>query len=408
MSSSGRRTPSLQTEATARLVRRVASTALAAASMAVPTGAADVVFRPSLSFGLFHDGNIDIVGTSKGDDAGEISLDLVLDRLTPRSKLTFAYRPSYRRYRTATDLDYFANTVVLSYAHQKSRRTKTAASFDASRTETQGIQDYSTDRPVTFVPRTTTYRVAGGVGGTVGMARRSLVDWGARIQGDSYQSSGSTQYDNSGAIGVLGGWRFEASQKSTIGLALRVDWFVYEQNSANSVPNVVTETFGITGTQVIARTTDMSYGAGASLSASSGSTKTNPWFLITVANKLSERTTINAGAKQAVGTGTGIGGGSLDRGAWLGYARSAQKRGVSASIYGSYWFRQSLELAQQGSGEVRTADVTGTVGWTFSRYLALTAAYSYVDQHSPTATVSSSDTSYSSYGVFLRWAMRGR
>jgi len=221
--------------------RAILGAVLAAAAIA-PAGAAEVVFRPSLSFGVLHDGNVDVVGTGRGDDAAQIWADLAVDRTGPQSKLSFVYTPSYRKYRNASDLDYFGNAVVLSYAREPSRRTRTVVNVDATRSDTQGIQSYNTDRPLTFVPRTTTYRFLGDVAGTVGLARRSLIDWEARVQSDRYDSTDTTTYINSASVAALGGWRYEVSERSTIGLALRVDWFVYEDKPTIHIPDVVTET----------------------------------------------------------------------------------------------------------------------------------------------------------------------
>jgi hypothetical protein len=165
----------------------------------------------------------------------------------------------------------------------------------------------------------------------------------------------------------------------------------------------------LVGTHATGRSTELDYGAGASVSQSAGSTVTNPTFYINDKSKRSETMTVDAGLRQAVGAGPGVGGGSLDRGAWVAFTRAPALRGLQASAYASYWFRRALEFdPQQSSAEVRTADVTGTVGWTFSRYVSLDAAYTFVDQQSPTSSAPNSETTYSSYGVYVRWAIRGR
>ena len=399
----------MSTERAASTFSLIALAVIATACVSAPALAADVVFRPYLSFGVLHDGNVQVVGSGQGDDAAELAIELAVDRIAPQSKLTFAYRPSYRMYRTNRDLDYFGNAIVFNYTREPSRRTKTSVNFDATRSDRQGISDYSADRPVTFVPRTTTYRFAGDVGGSVGLARRSLFDWDVRLQSDRYSSTGTTSLQDSSSIGALGGWRYEATEKSTLGLALRLDWFIYAQNTTPPTSDIVSETLAFVGTQATRRSTELDYGAGASFSQSAGKTLTNPTFYFGVKSKRSETMTIDAGVRQAVGTGPGVGGGSLDRGAWIAFTRVPALRGLQASAYASYWFRRELEFdPQQPSAEVRTADVTGTVGWTFNRYVSLNAAYAFVDQQSPTSSAPNSDTNYSSYGVYVRWAIRGR
>ena len=399
----------MSTERVAPTFSLIALAVIATACVSASALAAEVVFRPYLSFGVLHDGNVQVVGSGRGDDAAELAIELAVDRITPQSRLSFAYRPSYRKYRTDSALDSFGNAVVLNYTREPSRRTKTTVNFDATRSDVQGIQDYNTDRPVTFVPRTTTYRFAGDAGGTVGLARRNLVDWDVRLQSDRYSRRATTTLQDSSSIGALGGWRYEASEKSTLGLAVRLDWFIYARNTTPPRSDIVSETLAFVGTQATGRTTELDYGAGASFSASAGRTLTNPTFYFSVKSKRSETMTIDAGVRQAVGAGPGVGGGSLDRGAWIAFARVPGQRGLQASAYAGYWFRTALAFdPQQASAEIRTADVTGTVGWTFNRYVSLNAAYAFVDQKSAASAAPNSDTNYSSYGVYVRWAIRGR
>lgn len=393
-------------------MRFVTVAGIAAARCVTPSRAAEVDFRPSMTFGLAHDGNVGVVDydpvtqqtvDKQGDDYAHLGFDLVVDRKTRSSTMTFAYLPSYVKYRNRSDLDYFGNTLVFGYSRQASPRTKLAITADVARTDTQGVTSYNVSRPTTLVPRTTVTRGFVSAVGSVGAGQRSLFDWQVRGTIDRYDDVPGVTFQDSSAVGLLGGWRRELSERHTLGLALAVEGFGY-----SSAPSVVVETLGLTGTYKAGRVTDLAYAVGASHSTSDGTSITNGAFSLTVARVITDVSTLTAGISQSVNPGTGLSGASLDTGAWVGYVHSAPRRGITGSLYGSYWYRTGVELGGVTAPGSETADVTGTLGWTFNRFLSLHVGAGWTYQNTKQTTGSALDTQYGNYGLYLRWAIRGR
>jgi hypothetical protein len=386
-------------------VRLVTVAGIATAWRATPTRAAEVDFRPSLTFGLAHDGNILIVGTDKlGDDHARLGLDLHVDRRTRTSSMTFAYLPEYVKYRNRSDLDFFGNTLVFGYTDQFSPRTKLAVNADVARTDTQGVTSYNVDRPSTLVPRTTVTRGFASAVGSVGVGPRALVDWQVRGAIDRYKDVAGVTFQDSSSLALVGGWRDQLSERQTLGLALMVEGFGY-----SSASSVIVETLGLTGTYKAGRVTDLTYAVGATHSTSEGISSTNGAFSLAVTRSITDVSTLNAGASQSVNPGTGLSGASLDTGAWIGYTHTAPRRGITGTLYGAYWYRAGVDLGATTAPATDTADVTGTLGWNFNRFLALHVGASWTYQNTRSTTASGAlDTQYGSYGLTLHWAIRGR
>ncbi len=386
-------------------MRFVTVAGIAAAWRVTPSRAAEVDFRPSLTFGLAHDGNILIVGTDKvGDDHARLGLDLHVERKTRSTAMTFAYIPEYVKYRNRSDLDYFGNTLVFGYDKQFSPRTKLAVNVDLARTDTQGVNAYNVNRPSTLVPRTTVTRGFTSALGSVGVGPRALVDWQVRGTVDVYKDVPNVTFQDSRSVALLGGWRDQLSERQTLGLALMVEGFGY-----SSAASVVVETLGLTGTYKSGRFTDLTYAVGATHSTSEGNSSTNGAFSLSVLREITDVSSLTAGASQSVNPGTGLSGASLDTGAWIGYTHNAPRRGISGTLYGAYWYRAGVDFGATTAPATETADVTGTVGWNFNRFLALHVGASWTYQNTQSSSASGAlDTQYASYGLALRWAIRGR
>ena len=91
----------------------------------------------------------------------------------------------------------------------------------------------------------------------------------------------------------------------------------------------------------------------------------------------------------------------------LGHAPTA--RGLSGSVLGGYWQRSELRCTTTvTAGDSASFNLNGSLGWSFNRYVALNAAYAFIDQSGRNGAPESLNTNYSSYGLYLRWAIRGR
>ncbi len=384
-----------------------------AACFVVEVRAAAVDFRPSMSFGVFHDGNISVVGSGRGDEVTTLSFDLVWDRETPTSKFGIGYSPSVVVYRQSSGLDYFANRLSVDFAKTSSEGSEFSVDAYAARTDYQGPTAETADSEFTYVPRSTRTVATVRARGNIPAGLRDFVDWqlflGVALYEDAPDDPATPEPDpidfNSWtSVGGAIAWRRELSVRHTLGLGFRAGHFGYE-----STPSVVGGTFGLVGTSELGPSWKLDYGAGASRASSDGNSTDGFSFNIRVSYAPWKGSTFSAGAKQGYSPGRGFGSATQDLGAWLSYAHSNIGRGITGSVVGGYWQRDALELGSAStSGDTETITVRGSIGWAFNRYVALNGAYGYVDQLGTNGADPLLDTNYSSYGLYLRWAIRGR
>jgi hypothetical protein len=374
--------------------------------------AAQVDFRPVLSFGVFHSGNVLLVGYDPAtgqqsnpvsDDLAILAVDLAVDRNEPGSKFSFLYRPTYAWYRERSDLDYFGNMIELKYAKEASRRSGMSVSLDGTRTDFQGITAQNADRPDSVVPRTTITRAYAVVEGSAAVAQRGLLDWQVHGGLDHYDAVAGVPFNNSNSVGVRGGWRYELSERSSLGVAVSANRIGYDLSAA-----VIDESLLLTGTYSIGRSTQMAYDVGATHTTSDGPSDTGGLFRIAFKQELTGVSTMNVGASQDVTPGTGLQGSSRDSGAWVSYERTNEGRGLRGAVNGAYWYRNGLSVGDTAASTSTTLNLTGSIGWTFNRYVGLNATYAFVDQVSKNGGTDAFDTRFSVYGINLRWAIRGR
>lgn len=403
--------------------------------------AADVNFRPSLTFGAYYDGNTAVIGNAsgQGDGVAALAADLAVDRTTPDSDLSFSYRPSYVAYNNDSDLNYFGQTADLSYTRTASRSAHYTFGLTAYRSERQGVRADSPSAAATFVTRSMQTHVGARVRGSH-TGRRNLIDWEITGNIDDYsqtqppsqpsppvcvvdqdcddgnpctqdtcvaggcqhQPNGSCVLENSSSLGALAAWRYEVSEKSSIGLGLSFQSLFYA-----SLPTVYVESFGLVGAYTISRSTSMTYTAGVSRSSSEGSSDSSFAGDVAFSRTITEVSSLSAGVRQSVSAGSGLGGVSLDTGGYVSYSHTAPRRGLSGSVLAGYWRRDPVAVgAAAAAASTQTLNAGGSVAWNFNRFLSLGFAYAFSDQtSSDPATL---DTTYSSYGLNLLWAIRGR
>ncbi len=387
--------------------------ALGAAVLAPPAVAAQVDFRPVLTFGIYHAGNVQIIGGDPiGDQSAAIAVDLAVDRTTATGTFSFLYQGTYVGYRQNRGLNFLGNLLAASYDKQVSQRTNLQATGGVLRTDTQGIATSSidsqsgaassVDRPLTFVPRTTITRGYGTASGSVGVGRRSLVDWAARAGVTRYDEVPGVVFNNSTSVDVLGGWRYELSERTTLGLAVNLNWFGYEA-TANSFG----ESLVLAGTHEVSHFTTMKFNLGATRTTTGNIASTSGRFFLSFERELTATSRLNAGAQQLVTPGTGLQAATNDTGAWISYAPSSPRHGLYGALDGGFWFRKTIPTDNAPTTETETLNLAGALGWRFSRFLSLSAGYAYFYQIDRSDTASSLNTRYASYGLFLRWAIRG-
>jgi len=382
---------------------------LVAACFVLEARAAAVDFRPAMTFGVFHDGNISVIGAGQGDEVATLAFDLTWDRSTPTSTLALSYRPSFVTYHQSSGLDYFANTFALDFTRNSSDAAPFTVGVYLARTDYQGQSADKADSATTFVPRSTQTVASINVNSTVPAGRRGFVDWqlrgGTQLFEDSPDDPTTAAVDpvdlNDGTwVGGHIAWREELSVRSTLGLALNAGRFGYASTST-----VVVATLGLVGTNQLGPSWNFDYSAGASRATSNGAASDGFYLNATIAYVAGGASTFTAGVRQTFSPGSGLGGATQDRGVWVSYTHTSIARGLTGSVFGGYWQRGALQV---GSGDTATLNFRGSIGWDFNRYVALEGTYAIADQVGTNGADPALDTNYGSYGLVLRWAIRGR
>ena len=385
------------------LLRR-ASIVLVAAWAVTVARAADVDFRPTMTFGIFHGGNLAVIGGGRGDEAASLAFDLLAERKTEKSAFAFTYRPSYVAYRQNSDLNYFGNAIVMGYARESSLVTRFKVDAYVSRSDSQGQSADTADRALTFIPRTTLTHGDVRIGGTARAGPRGLVDWQLRAGADRYKDIGAFDFNDSTAIGGRLAFRGELSVRNSLGVGLELASFDYEKTSG-----VLVESVGIVGACQANESWLFEYSVGGTRATFDGEAIDGASFDAKLAYAIGKASTFSAGARQVFAPGTGLAGTTQDRGVWLSYGHVPTGWGLSGSVVAGYWQRDELRFANSGANQDTAAfNVNGLIGWKFNRYITIDWAYAFVDQRARNASSPTLNTSYSNYGLFLRWAIRGR
>jgi len=390
---------------------------LAVACFSVKLKAASVDFRPAMRFGLFHDGNINVIGGKQGDDIAALSFDFAWDRTTPTTRFELLYRPAYVYYREASELDYFANTLVIDFRKQQSDESEIKVAGYLTRTDRQGQTQFTASTATTYVPRSTQTIATVDVDGTHPAGKRGFLDW--RIRGGvnlytdvhvpdnpdtpTIDESINIDFNDSGWYSGRLDWRQEVSRRNTLGLGFAASHFGYEDT-----PGVVVAALGMVGTSQASPLWTFDYAVGVSRATSDGSSDDGFTFDATVRYAAGRASTFEAGARQVFSPGTGVGGATQDLGAWLSFSHDRADRGLFGEAVGGYWKRDALEIGTPAVGDTETFNVSGSMGWAFNRFVALEWAYAFIDQTGTNGANSAFDTTYSTYGIYLRWAIRGR
>ena len=391
--------------------KRIIGATLALASagcLAAPVRAAEIIFRPVLVLGAYHEGNIAVIGTDNtGDDAFTGALDLDFQRATQTTTWTFNYRPVYTAYRQNDDLNYFGQSAHVGFGKTFSGSSSFNVDAAGSRSDRQGVRAFRPDDPVNFVERNTETRADARVGGTFQSGRRSAIDWNV--------SGGITTYSavdlvDSSTFGGGAGWRYEFNERNSLGFGVRGDAFLYDETPVgpNGEPPPIDT--GATSASIVGRhsfspKSELDYSVGATYTDSDLRSDTNFSGDVRFKHTPSEFSEVTAGIRQGVGQGTGIGGATLDRGAYVAYRLRAARSGLEANVLAGLWQRDGE--AVNGAGALTTTSWSSaeSVGWAFNRFFSLNVIHTYSDQNADTATL---DTNHHSYGMYVRWNIRGR
>jgi len=390
--------------------RRLGATlALATAGCLVaPAGAAETVFRPVFVLGAYHDGNTAIIGKDDtGDDAFTGALDLDFERATQTTTWTLNYRPVYTAYRKNDELDYFGHSAHVGFSKKFSGESSFNVDAAASRTDRQGVRPFRPDQAVNFVERNTETRADVRVGGTFQAGRRSAIDWNVGGGITTYEAADlvDNQFFGGGA-----GWRYEFSERNSLGFGVRGDAYLYDETppGPNGEPPPVdtgATTASVLGRHDFSPKSSLQYAVGATYTNSDLRSDTNMSADIKYSHQPSEFSELSAGVRQGVGGGTGVGGPTLDRGAYVAYKLRAARSGLEANVLAGVWQRDGEAINGAGAARTNAWSSAETIGWAFNRFISLNVAHAYTNQSAHTDAL---DANHSSYGMYVRWNIRGR
>jgi hypothetical protein len=392
--------------------RKAAVVLVTGGCLVAPARAAEIIFRPVVVLGAYHDGNVLIIGEENdtGDDAFTGAVDLDFQRSTETSSWTLNYRPIYTAYRENSELDYFGQSAHAGYSKTFSGQSSFTADAAASRTDRQGVRPFRPEQPVNFVERNTETRADARVGGTFKSGRRSAIDW--QVSGGFTTYESDDLVDNT-TFGGGAGWRYEFSERDSLGFGLRGDAYLYDEQpiDPNLPPPPVdtgATTAGILGRHNFSERSILNYSAGATYTDSDLRTDTAFSGDVSFTYNPSEFSDLTAGIRQSVGAGTGSGGPTLDRGIYVAYRLRAARSGLEANVLTGLWQRDGEAINGPGAGTTTAWSSAETVGWAFNRFFSLNLIHSFTDQQADATQPQVLDTNHHSYGMYARWNIRGR
>lgn len=390
-----------------RMKRRVvlprlipAVTIMMAWSLAVQ-GGTDFEFSPVLDLRVEHNGNVAVVGEEEeSDQVTRLTLDLVLHATTPKTTFRASYRP-YREIYNDFPLDNTGHLLNLRMLHQKSRRSSINFRLDGARTESQGIRDSLPDASVSFLPRTTIDRVALDVSGRVSGGERYFITWGVGGGINRYDDPEGSYEDYDGVEGTVG-WEYQTSQRFTTGLS-----YTFQSISLETLESTSVHGLYVIGSWVLGRNISGSLQVGAMNVEVQDDSTTELGLSGILERSLTRATALRAGVRQEVSQGIGVGGATLDRGGFLGW-RFSRERKVDATVNLGYWRRESLDLPGAVEGGTKALSASESIGWFLTRHLNAGLFHSYTKQESLAAVDDLLATDYHSGGFFLRWEFNPR
>jgi hypothetical protein len=373
--------------------------------------AAESVFRPVVVVGAYHDGNVLIIGENgTGDEAMTIAVDLDYERSTPTSSWTLNYRPVYTAYRENSDLDYFGHAGRARYSRSFSAQSGFSVDAAISQSDRQGVRPFRPEQPVNFVERNTETRGDLGVVGTFAASRRNLIDW--QVSGAATEYEAPDLNDNL-TFGAGAGWRYAFGERDSLGFSLQGNAYLYDElppdpNLPPPAQDTSVATAQIVGRHAFGRVTELNYGAGAVYTDSELESSTSLNVDVSMTRDTSEFSELTAGLRQSAGAGTGRGGTTLDRGAYVSYRLRAERRGIEANVLAGIWQRDGEAIGGAGAGTTTAWSSVETVGWAFNRYISANLIHSFSDQNADASQPETLNTSHHSYGFYVRWNIRGR
>lgn len=372
---------------------------------ALPAAAGDVEFNPTLALGAAYNSNIDVLAaTERSAGSLRLSADLPLRYRTGRDTLTASYRPARTNFEGDNGADDFtAHALSLTWDRTVSRRADFTMSARAVRSESQEISEDKPDAALTFVERTQIDRYEFSVGGSVQTGQRSNVSWDGGLRVQKFEDLPGTDFIDSRGASVGLGWTAQTGANTSNGVSYRYGRAEFEDSLATAFDesfaadaHTVTWTTG----SRIGRTITTSVGLGVSYGKSREGSDTVAAFDATLTRQIGEVSSLSAGVRQGFAPGGGTTGVTQDLGAFLSWQYAP--RVMAVGLTAGWWRREPTSFGGTPSAPASQAwSVAANFAWQFGRWVALGVSGNYSKQEDP-------DTTFGSYGLYLRYNIRGR
>lgn len=390
---------------TERSIRAIAAGVLAASVAAPGVRAAEVSFNPTLNASYYWDGNTEIVeedGETTSDRAIRLSLSLPVRVSRPLWSFNTSYSISGRVYNEREDSNDISQSLSLGYNRTLSERNTFGVSASASRTEDQQVEPDAPDQPITYLPRSARTNVNASISGSTDVSPRSDLTWNVNASTTLYDDTEDLNYEDNESYGATVGWSYRISERTSSGVGYRYNRATYDDR-----PDAQTHTVAWTGATATRKEVGVSYAVGviATDTGDGGDWTTNGGANLAVRWNPRPDHSLSAGLRQDVSAGRGLGGPTLDRGAYVGWSWS-HVRGLGLAVTGGYWDREGIDDAGDGT---QSLYVSESLSWGFGEYLRLGLFHSYRDQTDDrqSATGPTFDTSYHTAGINLGWTILG-
>lgn len=366
--------------------------------------AGDVEFNPTLAVGLSGNSNVDVLGTTdRSGGSYRLYADLPLTYRTSRDTLNASYKPGWTTFRgDAEGEDFFSHTLLLSWDRTLSRRADLTLKVDAVRTESQAISQDTPDTALTFVEKTPFARYGLSVGGQVQTQQSSNVSWGAGLRAQtlediepSPENPTGTDFNDARGGTLEVGWTAQTGPDSSNGVFYRYDRVEFE-NTLTSDAHTLTWRNGAR----LGRDVTTSVGLGVSYGKSRIGSDVLTSLDASLTRNIGAVSALSVGARQGWGPGGGTSGATQDQGVYLSWSHAP--RFMSTVLTAGWWRRAAASFGGTPSAPTSKAwSVAASFAWQFGRWVALGLSGNYSKQSDP-------DTEFYSYGLFLRWNIRGR
>lgn len=408
--------------------------------------AVDYTFDPEAEVRVLQNGNVNVTGSGRSDQAAQFSLVLPWTAKTPRTSFRVVYRPHYQRYGEVNGASHLAHHLTAGMQRSLSRRSNFGLSFYGSRGEQQSQVFEAPELVSSLVPRTTVTRGGFDVNGRLSTGERTFLTWGVGGGINRYEDpvivtaiqpstgqivTGPLPLVDSDYVEGRFGWGMEFSERTTAGIEYSGRFLTFEdipitppfrevaftgrQTTAHSIYFNGSRKFGATVTGNLQLGVVRTQVEGSTV-AGGARANIDPSVNASFARSITQNASLAFGVRQSVGSGNGLSGASLDRGGFGSWAWASPRTGFGAGVTLAYWQREAIEEATlDRRSATRTLQMSENLSWTPGSHFSYGVFHSYRDQAAsdgsslgfgPDSQLEANG--YHSGGLFVRWNIFGR